>query len=231
MTEDGKPLADDNGPERREEPPTTPEGIPQQPGEGTGARGHMRYQEPGSTTPREPTLAEKKARERAEQRRAEQAAAQLAEAEKKTQVRRRVMIGGGATVGVVALVAAFYTGTAYSAERDRMLATCTGDDNGRVVAQPDEYCDENYVRSHGHYDSHSGLWLMPLFLGGGRFGGDSQYRYSYSPSGTATASPGQTVSNPNFTKPDASTKVTTKSGTTIQRGGFGLGSKSGSSGS
>lgn len=225
MTGNGKP---------GEEPPTTPQGVPeqgwQQPVNGEEpTRGQMRYQDPESTTPREPTLAEQRARKAAEQRRQEAEAAARAEAERKTQARRRVLIGGGATVGVVALVAAFYTGSAYSAEANAATAVCSSTDQAnQTTAEADQDCDENYVRTHGgHYDSHTGLFFLPFFLPGGGTGWH-QYRYSYMPSGSTIPSPGQRISTPNFTKPDASTMVKTRSGSTIQRGGFGISGKSGS---
>lgn len=213
--------------ERRETPFDTPHPDGEERPHGT-----IRYQDPGFTTPREPTLAEQRAREQAERHREESAAAELAEAERKTQVRRRVMIGGGVTVGVVALVSAFYAAAAYGADSDSMTATCTGQDGTRTVAEQDQLCDDNYVTSHGgHIDQNSGMYFMPIILPGGGFGGWNQYRYSYSPRGSSIPSPGQTVSTPDFTKPSSGTKVSTRSGSTIQRGGFGISSKSGSGGS
>jgi hypothetical protein len=221
----GRPLADDEQPEGQEEPSTTPWGMPRP--DGTRRHGEVRYQEPGSTTPREPTLAEQRARERAEQRREEAAAAELAAAERKTAVRRRVMIGGGVTVGVVAMVAAFYSASAYSEQRDAMTATCTGDQGGQTIAEQDQFCDQNYVTSHGGHMG-NGVYFMPIFLPGGGIGGWNQYRYSYSPSGSPIPTPGQTVSHPDFSQPSTGTKVSTRSGSVIQRGGFGIGSRSGS---
>jgi hypothetical protein len=210
--------------EHRTTPPDTA-----QPDDETRPHGTIRYQDPHSTTPREPTLAEQRAREQAERREEQEAAAALATAQRRTQVRRRVMIGGGVTVGVVALVSAFYTAAAYSEDRDSMIATCTGQDGSRTVAEQDQLCDESYVTSHGgHVDHNTGMYFMPIILPGGGFGGWQQYRYSYSPRGSTLFSPGQTVSNPNFTRPSSSTRVSTRSGSTIQRGGFGISSKSGS---
>lgn len=195
----------------------------------------MRYQDPETAVPREPTLAEQRARERAEQRRAEEEAKALAEAERKSDARRRLMVGGGVTVGVVALVAAFYSGSVYSQQKNAQRADCTAThpETGQTIAQPEEYCDPAYRQEHGVHDPHTGMFLMPLFLPGGGPGplvGPGQYRYSYSPAGSPAPSPGQRVSNPNFTKPSGS-EIKTKSGTTIQRGGFGLNSKVGGSGS
>jgi hypothetical protein len=210
------------------EQPPTPHGTPH-PEDETRPHGTIRYQDPHSTTPREPTLAEQRAREQAQQHREQEAAAELAAAERKTRVRRRVMIGGGVTVGVVALVSAFYSAAAYSESRDSMIATCTEQDGTTTVAEQDQLCDDGYVTSHGgHVDHNTGMYFLPIILPGGGFGGFHQYRYSYSPSGSPVPSPGQTVLHPDFTRPSSGTKVSTKSGSTIQRGGFGISSKSGS---
>ncbi|TVT25729.1 hypothetical protein FNH06_01530 [Amycolatopsis acidiphila] len=178
----------------------------------------MRYQDPDSTTPREPTLAEQRARRKAlvEEEEREQAEAQAREvAQRKAATRRKVLIGSGVTVGLVGVVAAWYVvGTP-----DEVSAVCT-DANG--VVQNDQYCDDSYMSSHGgHYDSVSGLWILPLALGGG------QYRYNYGGTGTV----GQHVSGGTFTKPSGNTTVKTSAGKTVQRGGFGISSKSSSGGS
>lgn len=226
QSEKGRPVTDEDPETERWE---TPSGTPRPDGD-ERPRGTIRYQDPDFTTPREPTLAEQRAREQAEHRREAEAAAELAAAERKTRVRRRVMIGGGVTVGVVALVSAFYTAAAYGADRDAEIATCTGQEGNQTVAEQDQLCDDNYVTSHGgHIDHDTGMYFMPIILPGGGFGGWNQYRYSYSPSGSTIPAPGQTVSTPNFTKPSSGTKVSTRSGTTIQRGGFGISSKSGGS--
>ncbi|GAB2653079.1 hypothetical protein GCM10027271_09170 [Saccharopolyspora gloriosae] len=234
MTEDGRPLADQDGPQRSDQPSTggsaddvtqaNAGGEQQDAGQ---ARGRMRYQDE-STTPREPTLAEKRARIAAEKRQEEQAQAALAEQESKTQKRRRVMVGGGVTVGVVALVAAFYSGSAYSAEQNAVQEYCAAEKQGEVAQNPD-LCDENYVREQGGYSS-GGMFFMPIFLPGGGIGGYNSYRYGYTPPGAPAPTPGQTVSGGSFNKPaDANIKNT--KGQTVQRGGFGISNKSGSSGS
>lgn len=224
MTEDGKPLA--NGDD------------PQHPGDGTGngtddaaQRGRMRYQDAESTTPREPTLAEKRARIAAEQRQQEAAAAELAEAARKTQTRRRVMVGGGVTVGVVALVAAFYSAAEYTAQRDAVTQFCAADQPGQTVAQREDLCDENYVNTNGGHVNHgTGMFFMPILLPGGAPSGKfNQYRYGYTSPGAAAPTVGQSVPS-NFSKPADSNIKNTKGGT-VQRGGFGIGNKSGSGGS
>ncbi|MFR9729084.1 hypothetical protein ACL03H_07640 [Saccharopolyspora sp. MS10] len=221
-------MADQDGPQRSDQPAggSPADETQVNPDEGQG-RGRMRYQD-DSTTPREPTLAEKRARVAAEKRQEEQARAELAEQERKTQVRRRVMVGGGVTVGVVALVAAFYSGSAYRAEQTAVQEFCATGQGPATVQNPD-LCDENYVQSHGGYSS-GGMFFMPIFLPGGGFGGYNSYRYGYTQPGTTAPPVGQPVSNPSFTKP-AGTNITNTKGQTVQRGGFGINSKSGSSGS
>ena len=97
---------------------------------------------------------------------------------------------------------------------------------GSKLMQNPELCDENYVTHNGgHVDHHSGMFFMPIFLPGGGIGWNS-YRYGYTSPGTAAPPVGGTVSNPNFTKPSGTTIKDTK-GSTVQRGGFGINSKSG----
>ncbi|MBB2933378.1 hypothetical protein FHX82_000398 [Amycolatopsis bartoniae] len=195
---------------------TPPEG--EQSPEQAPQRGSMRFQDPESTKPREPTLAEQRARRKAlaeEKERTEAAKQAYKEAERKAATRRKVMIGSGVTVGLVGVVAAWYlVGTP-----DTVNAVCT-DANG--VVQNDEYCDDNYVATHGgHYDSGSGLWIIPFGIGGG------QYRYNYGGTGTI----GQHVSGGTYTKPSGSPTIKTNSGKTVQRGGFGISGKSSTGGS
>jgi hypothetical protein len=69
--------------------------------------GRMRFQDE-STTPREPTLAERRAREQA-RRRAEEAEQAAEEEEgRRKRKRKRILIGAGVTVGVVAVIAVGY---------------------------------------------------------------------------------------------------------------------------
>ncbi|TDD56652.1 hypothetical protein E1288_00785 [Saccharopolyspora elongata] len=232
MTEDGKPVADDdrqqwgggNTPDNPEQPeqPVSPDAA---------GRGRIRYQDE-STTPREPTLAEQRARIAAEKRREEQHRADLAAAEAKTKKRRRIMIGGGATVGVVALVAAMYSASEISNEANASQEYCATDQSGQPgVRDQDQFCDENYVSSHGGYHS-GGMFFMPIFLPGTTIpsGQHSSYRYAYTPAGVSAPPVGSPASGSSFTKPSGSTIKDSK-GKTIQRGGFGINNKSGSSGS
>jgi hypothetical protein len=187
-----------------EHPPEPPEEEPQ--------RGSMRFQDPETTRPREPTLAEARAR------RDREAARQQAreEAERASATRRKLFIGSGVTVGLVGVIAAWYLiGTANEVE-----AVCT--DNTGVVVQ-DNYCDENYVTSqHGYYNSATGFWILPLVTGGFR-----QYRYNYGGTGTV----GTRVMGGTYSAPSSHTTVKTKTGSVVQRGGFGVstGGKSGGS--
>ncbi|WP_243790854.1 hypothetical protein [Saccharopolyspora gloriosae] len=205
-------------------------GGEQQSGDAGQARGRMRYQD-DSTAPREPTLAEKRARIAAEKRQEEQAQAALAEQESKTQKRRRVMVGGGVTVGVVALVAAFYSGSAYSAEQNAVHEYCAAEKQGQVADDPN-LCDENYVQSHGGYSS-GGMMFMPIFLPGTNIpsGQMNSYRYGYTQPGAPAPTPGSSVpAGSSFNKP-ADANIKNSKGQTVQRGGFGISNKSGSSGS
>ncbi|TNC27409.1 hypothetical protein [Amycolatopsis alkalitolerans] len=172
--------------------------------------GSMRFQDADSTKPREPTLAEQRARRKALAEEQEREAAE-AEAEQRAATRRKVMIGSGVTVGLVGVVAAWYlVGTP-----NTVNAVCT-DANG--VVQNDEYCDDAYIASHGgHYDTVSGLWIIPYGVGAG------QYRYNYGGTGAI----GTRVSGGSFTKPSGNTTVKTSAGKTVQRGGFGISGKSG----
>ena len=182
-------------------------------------RGRVRYQDPASTTPREPTLAEQRARREAERRRRAQEEAAAAAAQRKSKVRKRVLIGGGVAVGVVAIVAIAY---AASRSDDSVDAQCT-DQNGVVVA--DSYCSG--TPTNGSY--HGGF--VPIFLGG--FG--NQYHYNYgssSPIGTV-ARGGSVTAPPSGTSirsgTSGSSLGSTSSSGTVSRGGLGVsGSSSGS---
>jgi len=168
--------------------------------------GRMRFQDE-TTTPREPTLAEKRAREQAARREHEARLAQEADQAARRK-RKRLLIGAGVTVGVVALIAVSYTATNRDVE-----ARCVDDDG--VVAD-----DNNCVTpAAGGY--HGG-GIYPLFIGsGGR-----QYHYNYGGSGGI----GQRVSGGTTTVPDSSVRV--RSGTSgrtlsggsgsVSRGGFGV---------
>jgi hypothetical protein len=183
-------------------------------------RGSVRFQDPGTTKPREPTLAEQRARRRALQRESEEAVAEREAAEGKSRTRRKIFIGGGVAVGVVAMVATWYA----AATPDEVSATCVGpgDQVAPGANSGDDNCDENYVRSHGgYYDNYSHTYFIPFG------GGYTQYHYYYG----GSVGPGGHVSGGSYTAPSSNTKVTSKSGKTVQRGGFGVsgGGKSGGS--
>jgi hypothetical protein len=186
-------------------------------------RGRVRYQDPETTTPREPTLAEQRARREAERRRKAQEEAAAAAAQRKSKTRKRVLIGGGVAVGVVAIVAIAYA--ASSGSDDAVNAQCT-DQNGVVV--DDSNCGG--TPTNGSY----GGGFVPIFLGG--FG--NQYHYNYGSSspvgtvargGSVTAPPSGTSIRSGTT---GSSLGSTSSNGTVSRGGLGVsGSSSGSSGS
>ncbi|MBB5958841.1 type II secretory pathway pseudopilin PulG [Saccharothrix tamanrassetensis] len=182
-----------------------PGGQPGQPG---GKRGQIRQQQPGVTQARPPTLAEQRARTQALEQQREAELALEAEQARKRKQRKRLLIGGGVAVGVVGVVAIWYA----ASSPDDVEAQCTQD--GVVV--DDKYCDDSYARSHGGYTSGGFIYI-----------GGSSYRYHY---GGSSVPVGQKVSGGSYTIPKGA-NVTTKSGTTVQRGGFGVsgGSKSGGS--
>ncbi len=182
----------------------------------------MRYQDPETTTPREPTVAEQRARREAERRRTAQEQAAAAAAQRKSRIRKRVLIGGGVAVGVAAIVAIAYA--ASSGSEDSVSAQCT-DQNGVVV--DDSHCSGTPV--NGSY--HGGF--VPIFLGG--FG--NQYHYNYgssSPVGTV-ARGGSVTPPPSGTSIRSGTTGSrlgsTSSNGTISRGGLGVSGSSSGSGS
>ena len=218
---------------------TPPSGVPAAEGSGSGSlaavgagsgevaqsseggrRGRVRYQDPETTRPREPTLAEQRARREAQRReRAQRDAAEAAEARKRT-IRKRVLVGGGVAVGVVALVAVIYA----ASQPDEVTAQCV-DPQGVVV--PDENCGG--TQQGGYYDS--GGHFVPIFIGG--FG--NQYHYNYgsnAPVGTR-ATGGSTAPPPSGTTvrsgTSGSTLGTSNGSGTVSRGGLGVGG-SGTSG-
>ncbi|MEU4801367.1 hypothetical protein [Actinosynnema sp. NPDC023587] len=182
--------------------------VPASGGQAGQKRGQVRKQEAGVTQPRPPTLAEQRARAEAIHRRQEAERAEELELARKKKLRKRLLIGGGVAVGVAGVVAIWYA----ASSPDDVEAQCTQD--GVVV--DDQYCDDNYARSHGGYTSGGFIYI-----------GGSSYRYHY---GGPSVPAGQKVSGGTYTVPKGA-NVKTKSGTTIQRGGFGVsgGSKSGGS--
>ncbi|GAA3861183.1 hypothetical protein GCM10022243_29220 [Saccharothrix violaceirubra] len=187
-------------------PPYRPATAPEPPR--PDGRGRVRNQESGRTKPKPPSLAVQRAREQAVREEQERQLALEAEQARKRKTRKRLLIGGGVAVGVVGVVAIWYA----ASSPDDVEAQCTKDD----VVVDDQYCDPSYASTHGGYTSGGFIYI-----------GGSSYRYHYG--GTSTPV-GSKVSGGSYTIPKGS-NVTTKSGTVVQRGGFGVsgGSKSGGS--
>jgi hypothetical protein len=189
-----------------------------------GARGRMRFQDE-TTTPREPTLAERRAREVA-QRRAEEAERQEAEQrERSARKRKRILVGAGVTVGVVALIAVGYS---VAQPDDDVQAQCV-DEEGVIVDDSNCATPASGSSAHGNY---GGGGFYPIFIGGG----GRQYHYTYGGAGNI----GQRVQGGTTTVPPDGTRVTTSSGKTVagpsssgsvSRGGLGVSGGGSSSGS
>lgn len=168
--------------------------------------GSVSYQDAETARPRPPKPAELRARKKYEDKQREIEEARL-EAEAKRHKRNRRLIGGAAAIGVVGVVA----GLGYWAlSPSTVTAQCAREDSaGQPVIVPDSYCT-------GHTAGLNGFF----------FYGGHQYRYYYGSSGTIGSRPigGSTVAPPGAT-------IRTKSGSTIQRGGFGSKFGGGSKGS
>lgn len=169
-------------------------------------RGRMRQQDE-NTTPREPTLAERRARERVERRRREEAERQAADEAAGRKKRKRILVGAGVTVGVVALIAVGYS----AAQPDEEIEAHCVDEAGVIV--DDSNCAT--PAPSGSYYGGGGFGFFPIFIGGG----GRQYHYNYGGSGTV----GQTVAGGTTTVPRDGTAVRTSSGSsTVTRGGLGV---------
>jgi hypothetical protein len=153
--------------------------------------GSVEYQDAATTKPRPPTPAELRARDKFAKKQREIEEARLA-AEAKRRKRNRRLIGTGATVGVVGVVA----GLGYWAlSAPTVTAQCVRDDpNGQPVIVPDSYCTDHTAGLNGFF-----------------FYGGHQYRYYYGSSGPI----GQRPIGGTTTAPKGAT-ITTKSGTTTQ---------------
>jgi hypothetical protein len=191
-----------------------PAGEPGQPAAGEPGqppvprrRGAMRYQDPGTARPRPPSLAEQRARQVAERERRQREIAEAEAAVRKGKLRRRLLIGGGVTVGVVALVSIWYA----ASRPKEVTAYCVADDD---VVSDDNYCDERYVNTGGGY-----------YSGGFFFVGGRQYHYHYGGNPTPL---GQRITGGSTVRPQGA-NITTRTGKSIQRGGFGIRSGSGKS--
>jgi hypothetical protein len=187
-------------------PPQAPAGPPQEP---PPARGTIRTQEPGTSRPRQATVAEARARDKAKKAReaaARFAAEQAAKEEEKARKRRTALMGTVAVVGVVGVVALGYH--LLKDDDDEVSASCVREGSNEVV--PDSYCSSGSPGSGG------------VFIYAG-----SPYRYYYGGSnrGVGTIATGGSLEVPK------GTTAKTNSGTSIKRGGFGSSSSYGSSGS
>lgn len=181
--------------------------------DGAPPQGSMRFQDE-TTTPREPTLAERKAREQAERRQADAERQAADDAQRSRTKRKRILIGAGVTVGIVAVIAVGYS---IAQPDDEVSARCV-DDSGVVVD------DANCVTpadTSTHYYGGGGFY--PIFIGAG--GG--QYHYNYGGNGSV----GQPVSGGTTTVPRDSTRVVTPSGRTVSGDGSSASSRGGSGGS
>ncbi|GAB7142123.1 hypothetical protein [Mycobacterium riyadhense] len=191
---DGEP---DNQPEDAAERPASEEPASER-DETTKKRpsGSIQFQDAETTKPRPPTPAELRARRKFADKQREIEEARLA-AEAKRRRRKGQLIGAAAAVGVVGVVA----GMGYwLLSPDHVTAQCVRDDpSGQPVIVPDSYCT-------GHTAGLNGFFYY----------GGHQYRYYYGSSGTV----GQRPAGGTTVAPKGAT-ITTKSGTTIQRGGIG----------
>jgi hypothetical protein len=184
--------------------------------------GRMRFQDE-TTTPREPTLAERRAREQARKRTEDAERAAEAEEGRKKRVRKRVLVGTGVTVGVVAVIAIGY---AIAAPEDEVEAQCVDEETGVVVD------DSNCVTPAANPTYHGGGGYFVFIGAGGR-----QYRYNYGGSGAL----GTRVSGGTALPPKEGTTVRTSSGRvltgstagspSVSRGGLGVNGTGTSSGS
>ena len=181
--------------------------------------GGMRFQD-GSTTPREPSLAERRAREQALRRQAEAERQEAETAERSAKTRKRVLVGAGVTVGIVAVIAVGY---AAAQPQETVTAQCVDEETEQIVD------DSNCVtpRTGG-----VGAGFYPIFIGGG----GRQYHYNYGGSGAI----GQRVTGGTTSIPSGGTRVTTPSGRDVSprasssgtsRGGLGVSGSGSSSGS
>jgi hypothetical protein len=180
-------------------------------------RGRIRSQDE-ATTPREPTLAERRARERAARREREAEEERLADEAAGRKKRKRVLVGGGVAVGIVALIAVGY---AVAQPDEEVDAHCV-DDSGVVV--DDSNCAVPADNTNSTYVGGGGFGFFPIFIGGG----GRQYHYNYGGAGVI----GQPVSGGTTSVPADGTRVRTSSGSsTVTRGGLGVSRSSSTGGS
>lgn len=185
-------------------------------------RGALRWQEPGITLPRPPTVAEARARDKA--RRTREAAQKLAEvqaekAEERRRTRKKVLMGSAVVAGIAAVVAVGY---AVIDRDDDVEATCV--QQGSNVVAPEEYCERGTPSSGGTF----------IYAGS-----PYQYYYGGQNRGIGTVATGGSLELPRGTtaKTSSGTRISKSDGSgsvsrspSVSRGGFGS-SSSGSSGS
>lgn len=178
---------------------------PDAPGPREHATGSIRWQEPGVTTPRPLTVAEARHREkmlRAQQDAEAFAVAQRERAQNRKSTQTKVLMGSVAAIGLVGVVALGYQ---MSRPQPTVEATCVRDGSDEVV--PDSYCASG----------HPGVGGLFIFAG-------MPYRYYY---GGTNAGIGSKATGGTLQVPKGAV-AKTKSGTTINRGGFGVGGKTSS---
>jgi len=166
-------------------------------------------------------VAEARARDKARKRAEEAQVAAATAAANKKRTRKRVLIGGVAIVGVAGLVGGGYLAYKALTKPDEVTAYCTViDQNGQEVVAPDDQCQtaSNAVGS-GSTGAHT--LSNGIFIYNG-----SQYRYYYGGTNTVGQPPrGGTTVQPK------GAQISTKSGSTVTRGGLGTSSKSSGGGS
>lgn len=203
----------------------TPQPVPpgtEPPRFGTPPRaGSIQRQEPGVTQPRPPTVAEARARDKARKRAEETQAATATAAANKKRTRKRALIGGVAIVGVAGLVGGGYLAYKALTKPDQVTAYCTViDKNGQEIVAPDDQC-ETASRAVGSGSTGAYTHSNGIFIYNG-----SQYRYYYGGNNTVGQPPkGGTTVQPK------GAQISTKSGSTVTRGGLGTSSKSSGGGS
>lgn len=136
------PEPDANTNDEHAEPSGATQPVPQ-----GGVGGSIRWQDASTSRPREPTVAEARQRDRA--RTAREAAERFAEeqehqTERRAALRRKVLMGSVAAVGLVGAVALGYS--LFSGD-DEVSATCVRDGTNEVVS--DNCCSTGAGRSGG----------------------------------------------------------------------------------
>ncbi|MEV5836039.1 hypothetical protein [Nocardia sp. NPDC052112] len=161
-------------------------------------------------------MAEARARDKARKRAEEAQRAATAAAEQKKRTRKRVLIGGVAIVGVAGLVGGGYLAYRALTKPDQVTAYCTViDQNGQEVVAPDDQCETASTAvgsgATGAYTGSNGIFIY----------NGHQYRYYYGGNNTVGKPPtGGTTVQPK------GAQISTKSGSTVTRGGLGTSSKS-----